>query len=327
MKLISISYPLSASPLAETGEELSIAIGHFDGVHIGHQNVIRRAVDAAGQQRKSAVMTFHPHPKAVLGQGEQYVNCLTPLDDKLTQFAALGVDYAIVMRFDHSFADVTPERFVREVLAPLQVRHAVVGFDFRFGHRGAGDSAALRRLGLEAAITTEVVEPLLHQDAKVSSTYVREALAEGDMALVKQLLGRPYEVEGTVVHGHARGRTIGFPTANVGLAEPFVTPRLGVYAVQAFIDGDWHPAVLNHGIKPTFKDGETAPVLEAHLIGFAGDLYGKPIRLRFIAFLRPERKFGSIEELIAQIGRDRDEATEVLAELASEGASPARPVQ
>ncbi|WP_127531685.1 bifunctional riboflavin kinase/FAD synthetase [Paenibacillus kobensis] len=328
MKLISISYPLSDSSFAETGEELSIAIGHFDGVHIGHQNVIRRAVDAARQQqRKSAVMTFHPHPKAVLGQGDQYVNCLTPLDDKLAQFAALGVDYAIVMRFDHSFADVSPDRFVKDVLVPLQARHAVVGFDFRFGHRGAGDAASLRELGLESGMTTEVVEPLLYKEVKVSSTYVRETLAEGDMALACELLGRSYEVEGTVVHGHARGRTIGFPTANVGLTEPFVSPRLGVYAVQACLDGQWYPAVLNHGIKPTFKDGETAPVLEAHLIGFSGDLYGKPIRIRFITFLRPERKFGGIDELIAQIGRDRDEAAELLAELATGAASPARPIQ
>ncbi|GMK42690.1 riboflavin biosynthesis protein RibC [Paenibacillus sp. CCS19] len=316
MELISIGFPLSDLPLASKGEQLSVAIGHFDGVHKGHQNVIKRAVDAARQQGlKSAVMTFHPHPKSVLGQGEQYVSCLTPLESKLAQFAELGVDYAFVMKFDHSFAGISPERFVSEVLAPLGVRQSVVGFDFRFGSRGAGDAAMLGTLGLAVGMTTEVVEPLLLQGQKISSTYVREALDEGNMVLAEQLLGRPYEVEGVVVHGHARGRLIGFPTANVGLVESYITPRLGVYAAQAVIGGHVYPAVLNHGMKPTFKDGETAPVLEAHLMGFSGDLYDQTIRIRFISFIRPERKFESVDELVAQIGRDRDEAARQLAEL------------
>lgn len=316
MKLISIGFPLSASPLAETGEELAIAIGHFDGVHKGHQDVIRRAVEAARRhQRKSAVMTFHPHPKAVLGQGEQYVSCLTPLEVKLAQFAALGVDYVIVMKFDHSFADISPERFVNEVLVPLGVRHSVVGFDFRFGHRGAGDAAMLESLGAAAGMTTEIVEPLLLGGKKVSSTYVRETLEAGDLALTQQLLGRPYEIEGTVVHGHARGRTIGFPTANLSLTEPYTVPRLGVYAIQAVMDNTVYPGVLNFGMKPTFKDGELAPVLEAHLIDFGGDLYDRAMKIRFLSFLRPERKFSSIDELIAQIGRDRDEAAALLAHV------------
>lgn len=321
MELISIGFPLSDQSFASRGEQLSVAIGHFDGVHKGHQNVIKRAVDAARQQGlKSAVMTFHPHPKAVLGQGEQYVSCLTPLESKLAQFAELGVDYAFVMKFDHSFAGISPERFVSEVLEPLSVRHTVVGFDFRFGSRGAGDAAMLGTLGLEAGMTTEVVEPLLLQGQKISSTFVREALDEGNMVLAEELLGRPYEVEGIVVHGHARGRLIGFPTANVGLVEPYITPRLGVYAAQAVIGGHVYPAVLNHGMKPTFKDGEKAPVLEAHLIAYSGDLYEQSIRIRFISFIRPERKFESVDELVAQIGRDRDEATRLLAQLESKEA-------
>ncbi|PWW06444.1 riboflavin kinase/FMN adenylyltransferase [Paenibacillus cellulosilyticus] len=323
MELISIGFPLSDSKLASKDEQLSIAIGHFDGVHKGHQNVIKRAVDAARQQGlKSAVMTFHPHPKAVLGQGEQYFSCLTPLESKLAQFEALGVDYVFVMKFDHSFASISPERFVSEVLVPLGVRHTVVGFDFRYGSRGAGDAQMLGTLGSEQGLTTEVVEPLLLQGQKISSTYVREALDQGNMALVEDLLGRSYEVEGVVVHGHARGRLIGFPTANVGLTQPYITPRLGVYAAQVVIGGQVYPAVLNHGMKPTFKDGEKAPVLEAHLIGFSGDLYDQSIRIRFISFIRPEHKFASVDELIAQIGRDRDEAAAQLEELQSKEASP-----
>ncbi|EFM13107.1 riboflavin biosynthesis protein RibF [Paenibacillus curdlanolyticus YK9] len=299
--------------VTDAGEELSIAIGHFDGVHKGHQDVIRRAVEAAGnQQRKSAVLTFHPHPKDVLSHGDQYVSCLTPLDAKLERFAELGVDYTFVMKFDQDFANVSPERFVSDVLVPLGVRHAVIGFDFHFGHRGAGDAGMLTSLGSELNITTEVVEPLLLNGKKVSSTYVREALGEGDAELAKYLLGRPYEVNGTVVHGHARGRTIGFPTANIGLTAPYVTPRLGVYAVFAEVGGVTYPAVMNHGMKPTFKDGETAPVMEVHLFDFSGDLYDQTMTVRFHTFLRAERKFDSIDELIAQIGRDRDEARDRL---------------
>ncbi|MWC26519.1 bifunctional riboflavin kinase/FAD synthetase [Paenibacillus sp. MMS18-CY102] len=312
----------------DAGEELSIAIGHFDGVHKGHQNVIRRAIEAArSQQRKSAVLTFHPHPKDVLSQGEQYGNCLTPLDVKLERFAELGVDYTFVMKFDQDFANVSPERFVSDVLGPLGVRHALIGFDFRFGHRGAGDADKLASLGSELGITTEVVEPLLLNGKKVSSTYVREALSDGDPELAQHLLGRAYEVQGTVVHGHARGRTIGFPTANLGLIAPYVTPRLGVYAVFAEVGGVTYSAVMNHGMKPTFKDGETAPVMEVHLLDYAGDLYGQKMAVRFHAFLRAERKFESIDELIAQISRDRDEAQNRLAQAAEAIVSPTkRPV-
>jgi riboflavin kinase/FMN adenylyltransferase len=321
MELISIGFPLSDSPLASNGEQLSVAIGYFDGVHKGHQNVIKRAVDAARQKGlKSAVMTFHPHPKAVLGQGEQYVSCLTPLESKLAQFEALGVDYVFVMKFDYSFAGISPDRFVSEVLVPLGVLHTVVGFDFRFGSRGAGDAGMLGTLGSEYGLTTEVVEPLLLEGRKISSTYVREALDEGNMALAEQLLGRPYELEGVVVHGHARGRLIGFPTANVGLMQPYITPRIGVYAAQAIIGDLVYSAVLNHGMKPTFKDGVRAPVIEAHLIDFSGDLYDQPIRIRFVSFIRPEHKFDSVDELVAQIGRDRDEAVRLLAQFHSKEA-------
>jgi riboflavin kinase/FMN adenylyltransferase len=308
MELISISYPYSN--LAELAKEkpIAIAIGHFDGVHRGHQNVIRQAVETArGQGMLSAVMTFSPHPKEVLGHGDHYFSCLTPLQKKKELFEELGVDLMYVMRFDLSFAAVSPAEFVSGVLHPLGVGHAVVGFDFTFGNRGAGNASTLLALcGQEIGVS--VVEPLYENGVKVSSTYTRESLEQGDLATVNLLLGRPYEVTGTVVHGDGRGRTIGFPTANLELNDPYVAPRLGVYAITAWIDGVPHRGVLNHGMKPTFNKSEIKPVMEANLFDFDSDIYGKQITVQFKHFIRPEQKFGSIDQLIEQIAADAEQA-------------------
>jgi riboflavin kinase/FMN adenylyltransferase len=308
MELISVSYPYSN--LAELAKEkpIAIAIGHFDGVHRGHQNVIRQAVETArGQGMLSAVMTFSPHPKEVLGHGDHYFSCLTPLQKKKELFEELGVDLMYVMRFDLSFAAVSPAEFVSGVLHPLGVGHAVVGFDFTFGNRGAGNASTLLALcGQEIGVS--VVEPLYENGVKVSSTYTRESLEQGDLATVNLLLGRPYEVTGTVVHGDGRGRTIGFPTANLELNDPYVAPRLGVYAITAWIDGVPHRGVLNHGMKPTFNKSEIKPVMEANLFDFDSDIYGKQITVQFKHFIRPEQKFGSIDQLIEQIAADAEQA-------------------
>ncbi|MFC4775346.1 bifunctional riboflavin kinase/FAD synthetase [Paenibacillus sp. GCM10023252] len=305
MEIISLSYPIEdLSERSSSDHALSLAIGYFDGVHRGHQNVIGEAVKAAkagGMQ--SAVMTFHPHPREVLARGEHYFTCLTPLEEKLELFAALGVDMVYVVRFDLSFAAVTPKQFVDEVLRPLGAKQVVVGFDFTFGYQGQGTPEALRELGYPDLQVT-IVEPLCDKGTKVSSTYVRQALSEGQVTLAADLLGRPYEVIGTVVHGDGRGRTIGFPTANLDLSHSYVIPRLGVYAVRVHYEGAWHYGVLNHGNKPTFKQGGVQPVMEAHLFNYDGDLYGHEVRVQFLSFLRPEQKFGSVHELIEQIGVD-----------------------
>ncbi len=261
----------------------------------------------------SAVLTFDPHPKEVLGQGDQYYRCLTPLQSKAALFAELGVDLVFIMRFDTEFSSVTPERFMADVLRVLGVKQVTVGFDFRFGHRGSGDTDTLRQLA-KPDIAVHVVEPLYENDRKISSTYVRELLEQGDVQMASQLLGRSYEVTGTVVHGDARGRTIGFPTANLQLQHAYVAPRLGVYAIVAWIDGVAYPGVMNHGLKPTFG-GEPTPVMEAHLFDFNGDLYDSSIRIAFKSFLRPERKFSGIDELIRQIEADSMEARSLLANL------------
>lgn len=315
MDIIPLSYPLSQAGESFAGKGIAIAMGHFDGVHRGHQNVVKQAVANARESGLlSAVLTFSPHPKEVLGHGDQYYRCLTPMQGKMKLFEELGVDVVFVMKFDHTFAALTPAQFVSDVLIPLGVKHAVVGFDFTFGSKGSGNAEMLRELG-GSDFTIDIVEPLFENGKKVSSTYTRESLEKGDLAMARTLLGRPYEVVGTVVHGDGRGRTIGFPTANLDLSAPYVSPSLGVYAITAWVDGKSYGGVLNHGMKPTFNKSEIVPVMEAHLFDFDEDIYGMEMTVQFQYFIRPEKKFGSVTELIAQIAADSDRARALLTEL------------
>ncbi|MCC3371825.1 bifunctional riboflavin kinase/FAD synthetase [Cohnella sp. REN36] len=298
-------------------EGLSLAIGFFDGVHLGHAEVVGRAVALAKSRGlKPAVLTFDPHPRTILGQ-DGYHTVLTPLEDKLALLASLGMEVAYVVSFDHGFAEVSAERFVSELLLPLGVRTAVVGFDFKFGHRGSGDAELLRSAG-GGAIDVEVVEPVFRNGAKVSSTRIREMLAEGKCDEAAQLLGRPYAITGVVVHGDARGRLLGFPTANMKPDVPYVLPRHGVYAVTVHgVPGASEPqkGVINVGLRPTFDAPGGLPKLETHLFDYEGDLYDRELTVRFRGFLRPETKFASFDELKAQIGRDADEARAALSSV------------
>lgn len=312
-------------PLSETSDEMptefqSLAIGYFDGVHRGHAEVIGRAVTyARAHGIQSAVMTFHPHPKEVLGRGSQYATFLTPLEAKLQAFAELGVDLVYIVQFDLPFAAVTPQQFVDQLLVPLGIRRVVVGFDFHFGARGAGDVTMLHQLCEPADITVEDVPPLLDGGNKVSSSRIRQLLADGEPAAATRLLGRRFAVRGVVVRGEGRGKTIGFATANVEPHHRYAQPRLGVYAVRVVLnpacsDAQAYAGVLNVGRKPTFHDEDDAPVVyEAHLFDFAADLYGREVEIEFVDYIRDERKFASVDELIRQIRLDATRAREVLA--------------
>lgn len=300
---------------------LSLAIGFFDGVHLGHAEVIRRAVSEARKRGQlAAVMTFDPHPRAVLGQGGHYESVLTPLADKLALFAELGVEAAFIIRFDQAFASMSAERFVRELLLPLDVRTAVVGFDFAFGNKGKGDAELLRREGA-GAIDVLVADPVERDGVKISSTRVREQLATGDCRMAARMLGRNYAVKGTVVHGDARGRQMGYPTANVLPGAPYVIPKVGVYAITVNILDETsghvrtYHAALNIGYRPTVDVPGGELKLEAHLFDFDGDLYGKTLELVFHEFIRPERKFPSLDHLIRQIGEDSARARAILGAL------------
>lgn len=315
MKTITLQYPISF-PIAGSPEtELVLAIGDFDGIHLGHREVIRRAVETAGRLGlPPAIMTFHPHPREVLGQ-DKYVRQLTPIEHRLALFEQLGIQIAYIVRFDLPFSQVSAAEFVDRVLAPLRVNTAVVGFDFTFGHKGSGNPDRLCELAA-GRFAVEVVRPYHKEGTKISSTLIRELLSQGDVGQVKSLLGRYYSVSGTVVHGEARGRQIGFPTANVSLDATFIVPVNGVYAIRAELDGKPYSGVMNVGTKPTFDRGGNTQSLEAHLFDFSDTIYGSRISIEFIEYIRPERKFDSVGELVEQIRRDAEKAKAVLLENA-----------
>src|SRR5690242_11625110 len=268
-------------------EPRAVAIGTFDGVHLGHRGVLEAAV-AAGL--KPTVVTFDPHPRIAFGYE---VELLTPLRRRLELLGDAGIEEALVVEFDLDLARLEPEEFAERVLRPIGTEVVVAGADFRFGHGRAGDLALLRRLGFDAR-TVPLVE-------KVSSSRIRDLLRAGEVERAAKLLGRPAEVEGTVVSGDARGGTLGFPTANLRLEPELLVPAYGIYAGAA----DGHRSAISIGTNPHYGGAERR--VEAHLLDFEGDLYGRRLVLQLWRRLRDEQSFDSEEELVAQIARDVEE--------------------
>lgn len=288
--------------LAAQDGPLHLALGVFDGVHRGHRAVIARAVEAARNQGgKAFAVTFDPHPIRVIAPEKAPASLLATLDEKAAVVRALGVDGLLVIHFDMAFSKMDAEEFVRKLMA-ADVRTIAVGEDWRFGSKRSGDVAMLRRMGGELGFQLEAVPPVMWDGERISSTRIRQAIRDGNFDAVEEMLGRPYELSGTVIEGRKLGRELGFPTANLRVGER-QTPRDGVWAVK--VDGVGR-GVANLGTRPTVDGGER--LLEVHVLGFSGDLYGKELRVSFRKFLRPERKFGSVEELREQIGRDAEEA-------------------
>lgn len=311
MKTVYLSYPLSSEIVDEHSRPQVVAIGQFDGVHQGHVSVISSAVNLARHKAiPAAVITFHPHPKDVMKKGD-YEGCLTPLQEKQELLAGMGVDILYVVEFNDSFSHVSPHDFVTGMLIPLGIQTVVVGFDFRFGHKGEGNAEMLRELG-QGKLAVEIIPPFLLDEAKVSSTEIRQALQTGDLERVHRLLGRTYRLRGVVIDGEKRGHSIGFPTANLLLDDRFVVPLKGVYAVRATLNGKSLPGVMNLGVKPTFHEGVTKPSFEVHLFDFDQNIYGEHMTVDMVHFIREERKFPSIQELISQIKADADHARELL---------------
>lgn len=309
MRTIHLSYPL---PEALESVPCALAIGFFDGVHLGHRRVIQKAIDVANANGlQSAVMTFDPHPREVLGQSG-YTQYLTPLPDKLEQLEKMGVDVAYVIKFDIPFSAIYPEEFISECVIPLQAKHIVVGFDYTFGYKGMGTALTLQELA-KGRYSMEIIGPVNRFGEKVSSTVIREYLHHGDIEQVRHLLGRPYKVKGVVVHGDKRGRTIGFPTANVGLTAPYLIGKNGVYGVRLTVDGVAYNGVMNIGIKPTFELEKKEKSLEVHLFDFSGEIYGKEVQVELLFALRDEQKFSGVDALIAQIRKDVEQAREKFA--------------
>jgi riboflavin kinase/FMN adenylyltransferase len=283
----------------------AIALGSFDGVHLGHQRVIGRAVAAAAERGTlSTVVTFEPHPMAVLRPELAPKELSTPAR-QAQLIAELEPDELVVIRFDREFSLIEHEQFAERVLAAaLGARLVIVGRNFRYGHRAQGTIETLAASGLRLGFDTEPA-PLLELDGvPVSSSRIRDLLSAGDVDHAARLLGRPPWLEGTVVRGDGRGRELGFATANLDPPPRSALPATGIYAGRAHLpDGSW-PAAISVGYNPTFSDERERVRVEAHLLDFGRDIYGQPIRLEFMRRLRGEERYGSIEELVAQVHRD-----------------------
>jgi len=288
-----------------------VALGNFDGVHRGHQALLARAREQAASLGAPVVaFTFEPHPRGFFVPDTGPFR-LTLLPAKTRLLAGHGVQAVLAQRFDESFAALPAASFIEDVLRKgLGARHVVCGYDFTFGARRSGNVEMLRAEGKAHGFGVTVLDPVTHEGEIYSSTRIREALRHGWARDAAGLLGHDWEIEGTVELGDQRGRTIGFPTANVALGE-HLRPRFGVYAVRALVDGVWRNGVANLGKRPTF--GKLQENFEVHLFDFAGDLYGKVLRVALVDFIRAEMKFAGLDALKAQIAADGQSARQILA--------------
>lgn len=288
-------------------KECVLTVGSFDGVHRGHQALLAKLKEKAVQLKvPSLVLTFEPLPKEYFGQNN-VVPRLTRWREKLTVIEASGIDNVLIIHFNEKMADFTAEEFVKNILYDaLKIKHIIIGDDFRFGKARAGDFAFLKEISNQYHFTVEKMPSFLIDNQRVSSTLVREALASANHPLAEKLLGRPYTMQGRVVHGDKRGRIIGFPTANIYLHRS-VTPVKGVYAVRMHgLKQQSLPGVANVGVRPTI-DG-TRSLLEVHLFDFDDDIYGRHVSVEFCKKIRDERRFESIDLLKQQIFKDADAA-------------------
>ncbi len=299
--------------LSEIAEPLHLAIGVFDGVHLGHAAVIRAALDGAEKSGGLAMLaTFDPHPIRVL-RPDDAPRILTHTAHKLRRVEQLGINHALVVEFDDAFARKSGARFIRELHAAApDLRQVCVGRGWKFGHQRSGDFALLDRLGKELGFEPTGVDAVQIGGKPVSSTEIRELVREGNLDGAAELLGAPYSLMGTVVKGDQLGRTLGFPTANLAVRSEQLPPS-GVYAVNVLLGGEFYPGVANLGTRPTIAEKNEQRRLEVHVLDYpGGDFYGEEVEIVFCRFLRAECKFSGPVELSAQIRKDVSHAREVL---------------
>ena len=304
----------SIPELADVPGPVFLAIGVFDGVHLGHQAVITTAARHGAEAGGTAVVvTFDPHPMKIL-RPQASPRLLTATQHKIALIRDLGVSHLLVIKFDREFAATPPADFVRQLVSAARpLREICVGQEWSFGKDRAGNLSLLETLGAELGFNVVGVEPVTSKGAVISSTAIRKAVKTGEFATVKQMLGRDYTILGTVEEGKHLGRSLGFPTANLSAhSEQF--PPNGVYAAEGILEGKKVHGVVNLGVRPTIDNDSPQRVLEFHLFDFDRDLYGEDVELRFLRYLRPERKFESLAALREQIGRDVLEARQVFAQ-------------
>ncbi len=298
------------------GTPHAVTIGNFDGLHLGHQAMLARLQDIArARGLPSCVLSFEPHPREFFAP-EQAPARLSSLREKAECLQQLGIDRLHVFRFDRAFSALTAEAFIERVLGrTLQARYVLVGDDFRYGAKRAGDFALLASLGQSLGFDAEFLPTVEIAGERASSTAVRNALAAGKLEHAARLLGRPYSISGRVVHGDKLGRDIGFPTANIQLRHNR-PPLMGIFAVELYgLNGAPLAGVASLGKRPTVKSLDAVPVLEVHLFDFNADIYGRRVRVSFLHKLRDEEKYPDLDSLVAQIKRDVDNAKHYLAKI------------
>ena len=302
----------SISELSRLHGPLFLAIGVFDGVHRGHQAVISTSADhARAANGTPVVVTFDPHPEKVL-RPERAPHLLTATQHKIALIRALGVGHLLIIHFDKNFAGTEPEHFVEALATHSKpLREICVGHEWAFGKGRRGNLQLLEKLGAKFNFDVVGVPPIKANDEVVSSTAIRHAIERGDFAKAAAMLGREYTILGTVSRGDNLGKKIGFPTANLSAhSEQF--PPNGVYAAAARLADGVHLGVINLGVRPTMTTGKSERVLEIHFFDFDRDIYGQDVEVRFVKYLRPEKKFGNVDALVTQIRRDVDQAREIL---------------
>lgn len=292
--------------------ETVLAIGVFDGVHLGHRHLIEYLKrQALVRDHLAGIITFANHPQEIVSP-QAPVSYLSSLEEKLNLLRQLDVGLIVPLSFNQELARLSARQFTELLQKHLKMRGIVVGPDFALGKGREGDVFALRSLGKEMGFTTDVVAPKIIEGEIASSTNVRRALAEGDINKVSMLLGRPYSLKGPVVHGYERGTSLGFPTANLEVKSNRALPADGVYVTRAYLGNDSYPSVTNIGTRPTFGQGDRT--IEVFLLDFKGGIYGEELRIDIVEHLREEKRFADPAELMAQIGKDVERAREIFQE-------------
>lgn len=289
-----------------------ITIGSFDGVHLGHQEIVRNLVRGARQANLPAVVvTFYPHPAYVLGKRKDPIYLTLP-EERAGLLAQLGVDVVISHPFNLQVASLTAKEFMLRLKQHLGFSHLCIGYDFALGRGREGNVETLKILGKELGYEVSAISAVVNGDVTVSSSQIRALILDGEVERASRLLGRPYRLGGDVIRGDARGKALGIPTANLDVLAERAVPKAGVYVCKAIVDGNYWGAVTNIGVRPTFEKQPVLPRVEAHLLDFEGDLYGKTLQLDFISRLRDEKHFNGIQALVDQIHRDIDQARNIL---------------